>query len=249
MPEGFLQNASYTDCVNAVYHCLPRQNFRDVAPERSMITRMQIQNRPPKMKLPPDERLAIEHLKERLAPGVICSFPQSWVSPPSMATAVSLDKPAERPNIVPEALHIVANDSGETMVCRICRDYSRHLVLKILRVALERRIVQRDSGRRSGCIVASELTVVLRLPSQGGALWPATLSQNQSAWPHWSPCQPPLAWQPGPLLLFACLLVLRAGQVFVYRPVSLGNRLRGTTRQSACILVRSRTHTCLPATN
>jgi hypothetical protein len=191
MPASFCDNAPYTDCIKAVYHSLPRQQFKDYKLDSALISKMQILVKAPKLEVAAPVRLALDYFKERLRPGVVFSFPDHALPDGVRAQGFGGQGDAvlgdaivpvgeggaaafNPESIVQDALDIVGEVGHAVCRHRIGIAFQDHRFFKVLRTNLERRVVQHDSGRRLFCIAVTEMKLSSR---EGGEAVFQSMSQ------------------------------------------------------------------------
>ena len=142
MPPGFLKVASQLDCIKAAYHCLPRQLFKNVQVDHALISRVQLEDRPAKIKIEPTAKLVLDYLKDRLVATSVLSMPRSWllgaeVAPPEGALGLADVGPDDRALVpalaggapsdyVKDALALVSAPPAGGYEVRMGEDFQHH---------------------------------------------------------------------------------------------------------------------------
>ncbi len=193
MPQSFINVASYSEKLQAVYHCHPRQLFKSIAINKALHKKMKASVVPPKESIHTLARMAVEHLKERLPIGTIFSLPAAalpaGMSPPGHppapalangdAVAVAADAgsilphppggpaPFEVANVLPDAVAVVAAPPDRGHERKVGAELAGEGIFKVVKTNLQQRILQTiDIGRRGCCIAVVRVGLSRREGSQ-----------------------------------------------------------------------------------
>ena len=175
MPAGFIKCARTHEKVAAVYHAHPRQLFQNVQTEAALHACMEAATKPKKEQLHVLERMAINHLKERLGQGVVFSLPKAVLlaleadaaaapPPPAGGEApggeIVVANPAaafQRNNVVCDAIAVVSSMSDGRGLRTIGAHLRSEAFFKVVKNDLASRFLQHDVVQRSALLSALPL--------------------------------------------------------------------------------------------
>ena len=171
MPAAVLNIASNAELIRGVYHCLPRQLFRDVGLEKVLIANMQSMSKVLAFKPTPPVALAVGYFKERLLPGAVFSMPSARL-PESMRQRGKAPQAAQLAAfqldaILDEAVALAAEPLGGRSTVAMGMNVKDHRFFRVVKTNLASRFVQFDNGRRSVCISVCELQMTARHDQAG----------------------------------------------------------------------------------
>ena len=180
--KEFVKHAPKSDCIKAIYHCLPAQLFKNVNEDKLIHHSFKLALLPPSVNHSMPVRLFLEFCRDRLEAGTIVSFPgevlQVERQPTNIAGNLMLvplgDAPAgfDEKLLVQEALAVVAADVAHPSVLRMGAHLRNHRFFRVIRGNTASRFLQHNDGGH-GCRV-SVIELELRGRAGDEGLFPDT---------------------------------------------------------------------------
>ena len=157
----FIRHAKFVHVVDAIYHCLPRQQFCSAEAEIRVVNKWRGQHKIANPVLAIEDKAGLEHVRSRLD-GQVFSIPRAMadlaVKPDSVDDAVPGDALAvvDFAPLLKDALELAQKPAS---VVKLGRDHASHVFFKVVKTNLAMRQVLATDPKRFKSIAAVRLNI------------------------------------------------------------------------------------------